>query len=298
MIIQNGRQLKRRDFKNEKELQSFFEDKMEIILGYRFIATEFVVGNFRIDSLAYDPETKSFKIIEYKNVQNHSLLDQGATYLKVLLEHKADFVLKFNNTVHTNLSPQDFDWESSRVIFVSPVYSTYQLEAMDFKDLPFDLIKVTKYENDTVDIDFIKKKSTIPYKQVIKDDSKKIVSSEVKVYTEEYTISKLSEDLVPVYNKLCERIIESDPEIDMKHMKTYMSFKKNNKNMCDLKTNKNKITIYLSPSFSGGIIPPFFRDVRKIGHNGQGGYSADIRNEDDVDRVMPYIRQVLSREDN
>ena len=77
MILKSNKELKQKDFKNEKELQNFFENNIETILGYKFIDTEFVVGDFRIDSLAFDEESKSFRIIEYKNVKNHSLVDQG-----------------------------------------------------------------------------------------------------------------------------------------------------------------------------------------------------------------------------
>ena len=96
MILKLNKELKQKDFKNEKELQTFFEDNIETILGYKFIDTEFIVGDFRIDSLAFDEESKSFRIIEYKNVKNHSLVDQGYTYLKLMLERKADFVLQYN----------------------------------------------------------------------------------------------------------------------------------------------------------------------------------------------------------
>ena len=96
MILKANKELKQKDFKNEKELQNFFENNIETILGYKFIDTEFVVGDFRIDSLAFDEESKSFRIIEYKNVKNHSLVDQGYTYLKLMLERKADFVLQYN----------------------------------------------------------------------------------------------------------------------------------------------------------------------------------------------------------
>ena len=66
MIIQNNKLLKNIDFKNEKELQSYVEKNMEEILGYKFIATEFSVGDSRLDSLGYDKENNTFIIIEYK----------------------------------------------------------------------------------------------------------------------------------------------------------------------------------------------------------------------------------------
>ena len=63
MILKENMELKQKDFKNEKELQTFFERNIETILGYKLIDTEFSVGNFRIDSLAFDEETKSFRIV-------------------------------------------------------------------------------------------------------------------------------------------------------------------------------------------------------------------------------------------
>ena len=113
MILKSNKELKQKDFKNEKELQNFFENNIETILGYKFIDTEFVVGDFRIDSLAFDEESKSFRIIEYKNVKNHSLVDQGYTYLKLMLERKADFVLQYNIKTNSSLTTHNIDWSQS-----------------------------------------------------------------------------------------------------------------------------------------------------------------------------------------
>lgn len=57
MIIQNNKLLKNIDFKNEKELQSYVEKNMKEILGYKFIATEFSVGDSRLDSLSMTKKT-------------------------------------------------------------------------------------------------------------------------------------------------------------------------------------------------------------------------------------------------
>ena len=141
MIIKDNKELKQKDFKNEKELQNYFEENLQKILGYKFVETEFAVGSFRLDTLAYDEESKSFRIIEYKNVKNHSLVDQGYTYLKLLLERKADFVLKYNEKNNSNLKLLDVDWSQSRIIFVSPIYTSYQLNATDFKNIPVDELR-------------------------------------------------------------------------------------------------------------------------------------------------------------
>ena len=110
MILKSNKELKQKDFKNEKELQTYIENNMKTILGFQFIETEFSVGNFRIDSLGYDRESNAFRIVEYKNIKNGSLVDQGYTYLKILLERKADFVLKYNEKTNSTLRINDIDF--------------------------------------------------------------------------------------------------------------------------------------------------------------------------------------------
>ena len=70
MLIRNNKLLKQDKFKLEKDLQVFIESHIPDILGeeYEFVCTEFTVGDFRIDSLAFNKETKSFIIIEDKNM--------------------------------------------------------------------------------------------------------------------------------------------------------------------------------------------------------------------------------------
>ena len=99
MIFLNTEQMKELreiGFPTEKAMQTFCEKHLYELLGLRFIATEFVVAQFRFDSIAYDETTKSFVIIEYKNDQNFSVIDQGYSYISTALSHKADFVLKYN----------------------------------------------------------------------------------------------------------------------------------------------------------------------------------------------------------
>lgn len=66
MLIKNNRLLKQSNFKLEKEIQSFVEKHISDILGeeYEFVCTEFSVGNFRIDTLAFNKEI----------IQNHLFL--------------------------------------------------------------------------------------------------------------------------------------------------------------------------------------------------------------------------------
>ena len=148
MLIKNNRLLKQSNFKLEKDIQSFVEKHIPDILGeeYEFVCTEFSVGNFRIDTLAFNKETKSFILIEDKKVENKSLVDQGLTYLKLLKDRRADFILKYNEIKKTNYNINDIDISQSKVIFFSPYYNKYQIYSSDYQNIPFDLYKITKYE--------------------------------------------------------------------------------------------------------------------------------------------------------
>ena len=293
MILKDNKELKQKDFKNEKELQKFFENNLEKILGYRFIDTEFTVGDFRIDSLAFDEETKSFKIIEYKNLKNHSLVDQGYTYLKLMLERKADFVLQYNIKTKSSLTIQDIDWSQSRIIFVSPIYTAYQLNATDFKNIPVDLVKVTRYEEDIVEIDFIKKTSNVKVQDIKMESEQNDVNKEVIVYTEEDHLAKASEEIKKVYEELKNRILELD-DIDVASKKLYIAFK-GTRNIVDIELYKNKIKMYINMK-KGTLKDPLniTKDISNVGHWGNGDYCLFIDKRDDIDNVVPLIKQSVS----
>lgn len=292
MILKDNRELKQKDFKNEKELQNLFENNLEKILGYRFIDTEFTVGDFRIDSLAFDEETKSFKIIEYKNVKNHSLVDQGYTYLKLMLERKADFVLQYNIKTKSSLTIQDIDWSQSRIIFVSPIYTAYQLNATDFKNIPVDLVKVTRYEEDIVEIDFIKKTSNVKVQDIKMESEQNDVNKEVIVYTEEDHLAKASEEIKKVYEELKNRILELD-DIDIEIKKYYIAFK-GRTNIVDIELTKNKLKIDIN--MKKGTLEDLLNiteDISEIGHWGNGDYRVILNNSNDIDTLIPLIKQSL-----
>ena len=292
MILKENNELKQKDFKNEKELQTFFERNIETILGYKLIDTEFSVGNFRIDSLAFDAETKSFRIIEYKNVRNASLVDQGYTYLKLMLERKADFVLQYNIKTKLSLTIKDIDWSQSRIIFVSPIFTVYQLNATDFKNIPVDLVKVTRYEENIIEIDFIKKMSNVKVQDIQTGLIQKKVNNEIIVYTEEDHLSKVSENIRNVYEKLKNRILELD-DIDVEAKKLYIAFK-GSRNITDIEFHKNKLKIYINMKKDSLNDPlKIAKDISNKGHWGNGDYCVEINNEDDIDNIVPLIKQSL-----
>lgn len=295
MIIKNDKLLKQSEFKFEKDIQIFVENHIPDILGeeYEFVCTEFPVGDFRIDSLAFNIETKSFIIIEDKKVENKSLVDQGLTYLKLLRDRKADFILKYNEIKHTNYNVNDIDISQSKVIFFSPYYNKYQIYSSDYQNIPFDLYKVTKYEDDIIDIEKIEKTSKEKFNNEIFKELNTNTSSneEIKVYTEEdhknyYKIEKIND----IYDKLKEEILDlGDIDIDVK--KVYIAFK-GRINIADVEFFKNHITVFVNVK-KGNLEDPLniLSDISNIGHHGNGDYCLDLYKTDDIDKIIPFIKK-------
>lgn len=83
-------EIKENPFKLEREIQNLFEKNLDELMGLTFVKSEFSIKNKRIDTLAFDKQTNAFVIIEVKRDKNLSVVDQGFTYLSLMLENKAD----------------------------------------------------------------------------------------------------------------------------------------------------------------------------------------------------------------
>lgn len=276
--------IKKVDFKNERKLQRLTENNLEELFNLKFIATEFQVDNLRIDTLAYDSESNSFVIIEYKNVKNYSVIDQGYSYLSLLLNNKAEFVLKYNQTFNKNNGKEDFDFSQTRVMFISPSYTTYQLKSVEFSDIAFELWKVSKFSNNTVLFDRVNNTDTsASIKQVTNSDkNKQKVNKEIKKYTEADTLKGKSEDIVSLYDNLKEYILSQYDDIEIVHLKYYLVFKINNKIIASLSVLAKSLKVWINLKDNEISDPDNrIRNVSNIGHHGVGDYEFIINSEDD-----------------
>ncbi len=83
-------------FPSEREVQRMTEANLQDLFNLDFVKSEFELNYLRIDTLAFDKESAAFVIIEYKKDRNFSVVDQGVAYLNLMLNHKADFILEYN----------------------------------------------------------------------------------------------------------------------------------------------------------------------------------------------------------
>ena len=291
--------IKEKPIKLEKDLQNLTENNLETVFGLKFVASEFSLHNFRIDTLAFDEESKAFVIIEYKKDKNFSVIDQGYAYLSLMLENKADFILEYKERMNKNLKKDEIDWSQSRIIFVAPFFTNYQQNAINFKDLPIELWKVTKYENDTILFDQIQSSGKSESINTISKNQKiQKVSKEVKVYTEEEHLKNTSEDIRELYQNLKERILELGEGIEIKPKKVYIGFI-SGRNFVDILPQKNQLKLWLNLK-KGSLDDPkkYAKDVSTTGHWGNGDYEIIVDPKTDLDYLMTLIKQAYKKAQN
>lgn len=222
-------EVSRKSFGLEKEIQSLVESNTEEIFNLEFVSSEFSINNFRIDSLCFDNETNSFVIIEYKKGSSYSVIDQGYSYLSIMLNNKSDFILEYNESKKNNLKRDDVDWSQSKIIFVSPSFNSYQKNSVNFKDVPFELWEIRKFSDNIVSFNqqLSSSKESIQLVEGSKNTVIKKVSKEVKVYDEEHHLNSISEKNKQLYLLIKDELMKMD-EVDFVNTKNYISFKKNN----------------------------------------------------------------------
>lgn len=210
----------------EKDIKKITEQNLERVFGFEFVASEFKVLNFFIDTLAFDPEDKSFVIIEYKRDQSSSVVDQGFNYLSLMLNNKSDFILEYNEKMNKNLNRSDIDWSQSRVIFIAGSFTSYQQGALGFKDLPLELWEVTLYDNDIILYNHLKPPTTQEsIKSIRGTRGIERVSREIKTYDVEFHRNKTNEKTKKLFDELRKKILALAENITEHPQKFYIGYK-------------------------------------------------------------------------
>jgi predicted transport protein len=288
--------LKETPFKKERELQNIFEANLPQIIGLILVKSEFVIKNKRIDTLAFDQDSKAFVIIEYKRERNSSVVDQGFTYLSLMLQNKADFILEYNEKNPTApLSRNEVDWSQSRVIFVSSDFTDNQIEATNFKDIAIELYEVKRYGDNLLVVPIKKSKAAESVKPITqKNKEYKSVADEIKVYTEDDFLTNKTDEIITLYGKYRTAILNLSDDIEVKPQKLYIAFKKNRRNICDVEIQNRGLKMTINVQ-KGNLddAKNIVRDISGIGHWGNGDYELKISDDKNLEYVMSLVRQAI-----
>lgn len=283
-------------FKLEKDIQKLLEKNLTLATGLTLVKSEFSVQNQRIDTLAFDTESKAFVIIEYKRSHNYSVFDQGISYLNTLLKHKADFVLEHNEQLNQNLRKDQVDWSQSKVVFVAPAFNQTQKQAVDFKDLNIELWEIKQFDKDIIIINNLKKSAYQPSIKISSNQNSNElidITKEIKTYNEDEHLSGKSDDIIELYQIFKQAILNLNPEITVTAKKLYISFKLNG-TVSDIEIQKSGLKIAINMK-KGQLDDPkkLTKDVSQIGHWGNGDYQISVKDTQNLEYIMSLIKQAI-----
>lgn len=284
-------------FKLEKDIQNLFEKNLQTISNLKFVKSEFAVKDYRIDTLAYDTEANAFVIIEYKKSSNLSVIDQGVTYLNLMLEYKANFIIEYNESCKENLKRNQIDWSQSRIIFVAPAFTEYQKQSTNFKDLPIELWEIKKFKNSLISINPVKKSKsapTISNVQKNKNSTLAKVTREIVVYDEAYHLKDHSDDVLELYDSFKNAILALSPDLEITPQKLYIAFKRGKNNIVSIHLQNKSLKMWINAK-KGFLDDPknITKDVSQLGHWGTGDYEIIVSDSKYLEYIMSLIKLLL-----
>ncbi len=288
----------KRSFDYEKTLQKMIENNLSIIFpNVELLKTEHQIGDLRPDTIAFDVEKKSFVIIEYKNIAKaNSLTDQGFSYYQLLKDKKESFVLLYNKITKRHYDLDYFNWDETRVVFISPEFTKFQKKAGGFEGLPIVLYRINRYENDIITMAFAGGQ-----KETISENHKKRNKMlALTTYVEDdylagkYHNARPSDMTKKLWNELKNRILDMIPELEFTQKKIYAGFysREHGSCICTMEAMQSKIALTYSVS-DKNILPlsKFIIDVSDKGHHGVGNFQSDIKTDKDIQNALPLIKK-------
>lgn len=305
LLKRNGRHLaplEEKPFKLERDLQKLVEQNLNELLDLQLVKSEYVLKQYRFDTLAFDQERKSFVIIEYKRSANYSVVDQGISYLNMMLDNQAELLVDYNETFNCNNKRDSIDWSQTRVIFVAPSFTQNQKQAVNFKDLPIELCEVKQFEDGLIYIDLLRKTQGAPTLKSIRtttateDNTLTKITKEFKTYTEEEHLDNKPQEVKELYEDFKTAILNLSSDITVDAQKHYIAFKRK-RNVVDIEIQKVGLKLWLN-SIKGKLNDPkgITRDISTIGHLGNGDYEVKVKNTDDLEYIMSLVKQVVKNQ--
>lgn len=269
----------------EKELQTLIEKNMETFFGVRFLKSEYVITNGRMDSIGID-ENNCPVIFEYKRSSNENVINQGLFYLDWLLDHKADFKLLVIEKMGIKVA-NAIDWSVPCVICIANDFTKYDIHAVNQMQRNIKLVKYKKYEDELILFEHLNVptiKSVDKNSIEGKDDKKRNTQK-----THEEKLKSIPQDIKILYESICNYIESLGDDIVANQLKFYLAYKKVQNIICIEVYNK-RVVLYLKLNPEEiDLEEGFSRNVKNVGHYGTGDLAITIKNANDFKKAKDLI---------
>jgi predicted transport protein len=281
----------------EKPLQTLIEKNLEALLGVRFLSTEYVTGKThggRIDTLGLD-ENNSPVILEYKRSAGENVINQGLFYLNWLMDHQAEFELLVLKRL-SKASADAIDWSAPRVVCIASDFTKYDAHAVEQIGRNIELIRYKQFGTEFLLFELVNAvsgKTIIGSKQPFerKRISKTTSVSRVSPVYGTAALVTAKPEVRELFASLEGFIMSLGDDVQRKDLKLYIAFKRI-RNFAAVEVYKDKLLLHVSLNPDHvDLVEGFTRDVRSIGHWGTGDLEIWVRNNVDLERAKPLIKQ-------
>jgi predicted transport protein len=271
----------------EKSLQTLIEKHLNVLLGVRFLATEYSTGKThkgRIDTLGID-ENGCPVIVEYKRSTNENVINQGLFYLNWLLDHKAEFEL----LVLKKLGQDDADgieWASPRLLCIAGDFTKYDAHAVQQINRSIELLRYKRYGDELLLLELVNAVLAEETDPDLPVGGSKVVYKTVSEY-----LADADTELRDRFESLRAFLTTLGDDVQMKTLKHYIAFTRIKNFACTVVHTQTRhviVWVKLDPA-SVDLVEGFTRDVSKIGHHGTGDVEITIRNKDDLEKAKPLL---------
>lgn len=261
------------DFESEFILHTLTQNHLKELFNLELVASEIQLNDLRLDNLAFDTETNSFVIIEYKNEFNENVLNQVQEYYDLIQENREFFTGRLE--VKSNV-----DFENVRIMIIGPEFSPEQIGEAKSN---VELWKATLFDDGKVTYENLKSSET---------KTLNINLDDLKI-TEEMLLKDKTHEMIDLYNNLKDKVLDEFDDVKIKYMINQFSFRVNDKLLC--------VVIFLKSSFNIHIYANQLNNAEKtvdISQKSTGGnakYQFNYKSDDDFDYFMDLFKQTYDQ---
>jgi len=291
VLGERAQQLRAAPPRNEKQVQTLIEKNLDAIFGVRFVATEFSTGQRqrgRIDTLGLDQDGSPV-ILEYKRASNENIINQGLFYLDWLMDHRGDFEVAGRAVIK---SDEDVSWSSPRLILIAETFGSYDLYAVNRIDERIELWTFRLYEDGLLNVERFDK-DELTTREIKQPRGGSVTTTAPKRrggvgFDLQHHTEKMSDTTQALFESLRDQITALGEDVTERFMNQYVGYRRL-KNFVEIVGQRRKLNLFID----GPVDDPegLTVDVSNIGHWGTGNLRLSVTSDDDIDRVMPLIKQ-------
>ena len=261
------------EFESEYIIHKLTEKNLDLF-DLEFVASEIQLNKLRIDNLAFDENTNSFVVIEYKNELNLDVMNQAQEYCDLIKNNPEFYAGRLDDVT-------DIDFENTRIMIIGPEFTQDQISNSGDE---FEIWKISLCDD-----------GKVIYENMKRDETKELMTvPEDLELTEEQILSDNPEQR-DLYLDFKEKVKQFDGIKEI-YLVNAVSFRANNKIACIFRF-ENPVKIHYHADELEDIENKT-RDISNISTGGKANYELKLNSKDDIDYAIDLFKQVYQQKEN